>query len=369
MLDETEFGDIVGSIYEAAALPDMWPETITRLSRMAGCFGGSLFTHNEAGTNWVSCDAARPYLLRFLEEGWMNRNERLAGLLAHPRMGFVSDLDLFTEEQMAKMEVYRDFFYPIGFGWGAATSIRSPSGDAIVLSLERRLSDGPVTRRELTLLDSIRPHLARAALLASRLQLQRMEGTLRALTAIGIPAAAVTKGGRIQATNTAFETLAGQFAVRARERIALVDPGANSLLGLGLATLATDRGGEIRSIPVPEMEGRPAFILHIVPVRRQVQDLFYRAEALLVAAIADTPPGMDPGLLSGLYDLTPAEAAVASQLLAGSTVARIAALETISEDTVRTHVKRILAKTGYGSQTEFIRRLTPMAVSAGRPSA
>lgn len=61
------------------------------------------------------------------------------------------------------------FLRPEGYGWGTATNVRSSSGETIVFTLERKFELGPVSRRETELLDSVRPHLARAAVLASKL--------------------------------------------------------------------------------------------------------------------------------------------------------------------------------------------------------
>src|SRR5690606_11038812 len=171
--------------YEAAAVPEMWSETIGHLSRIAGCYGGVIFTRNELGGNWVSSDEIRPFVMQVLRDGWMEKNDRLAGLLEHPQSGFVSDLEVFSEDQIDEMPFYREVLRPAGLGWGAATAVKSPTVDTVVVSLERRFADGPVSPREIAVLDSLRPHLARAALLSARLQLQRAQSMLAALTAIG----------------------------------------------------------------------------------------------------------------------------------------------------------------------------------------
>lgn len=358
-------GECIGAIYEAAALPELWPAAISRLSQIGGCQGGAILTSNEVGNSWVACDVIRPYLGRFAEEGWMAQNTRLEGLLAARTTSFVADLDIFTAEQIAEMPIYRDFYHRLGYGWGAATAIRSPSGDMMVVSLERQLASGPVSRAEIAALNTLRPHVARASLLASRLQLRRMEGTLQVLQSIGIPAALVGPKGRLQAANPAFESLSAAFTTRGQDRIALNDGAAARLLEAGLAAVHTDEGAQVRSIPVPARQETPAFVLHIAPVRRQMRDLFAQAQALLVAATATGGGGVEAGVLSGLYDLTPAEAAVAERLLAGARVSEIAARQKISAETVRTHVKRILVKTGCPSQIEFVRRLSPLAALSG----
>jgi DNA-binding CsgD family transcriptional regulator len=59
-----------------------------------------------------------------------------------------------------------------------------------------------------------------------------------------------------------------------------------------------------------------------------------------------------------LFDLTPAEARVARSLAAGKTVENIASDASVSLNTVRTHVRGVLEKTGCNRQAEVVALLT-----------
>ena len=361
MLDVNEFSDAVAMLYEAAAVPEIWPVAIGRLADIAGCTGGLLFAHSGQGTNWVASKEFAPVFQRFMEQGWMERNARMAGLLAHGGTGFVTDHDLFTDEELQRTALYTDFLIPEGYGWGTATHVRSSVGDNIVFTLERKFELGPVSRREIEVLDGVRPHLARAALLASKLQMQRAQASLDAFEKAGSPAALIDSKGSVSAANPSFEPLFGQIILRARDRIALNDERANALLQGALSELSQDRLGDTRSIPVPRREDRPAFIIHVLPIRRQARDIFSRSQAMLVATTSDRSLQIEASLLCELYDLTRAEAAVAGRLLAGLSIDEIALEHRVSRETTRSHVKRLLAKTGCRSQADFIRRLAPLA--------
>lgn len=362
MLDANEFGDAVAMLYEAAAVPEVWPTAIARLAQLAGCTGGLLFAHSDLGTNWVTCKEFEAPFGRFMEQGWMNRNARMAGLLAHGGTGFITDHDIFSDEEMDKTPMYTDFLRPEGFGWGTATHVRASSGENIVFTLERKLELGPVSRREVAVLDGVRPHLARAAVLASKLQMQRAQASLASFERAGSPAALIDAKGSVSAMNASFETLLGQVIIRARDKIALDDDRANALLLKALAELAQDRLGDTRSIPVPNKDDRPAFIIHVLPIRRQALDIFSRAQAMLVVTTADRTLRIETSLLCELYDLTRAEAAIANGLLEGLTADELSASRGVTRETVRSQIKKVLAKTGCRSQADFIRRLAPLAV-------
>ncbi len=79
--------------------------------------------------------------------------------------------------------------------------------------------------------------------------------------------------------------------------------------------------------------------------------------ALVAVADPSPSPGATPEVLRGLYGLTPTEGRVASLLVCGSTSREIAARLGIGVETVRTHIKHILGKTGCHRQVDLVRRL------------
>jgi DNA-binding CsgD family transcriptional regulator len=70
---------------------------------------------------------------------------------------------------------------------------------------------------------------------------------------------------------------------------------------------------------------------------------------------------LEPALVQQIYALTPTEAALASALVEGKTLAEFAALRGCTEETVRTHVKRLLGKVGVRRQSELVRDLLASA--------
>ena len=154
----------------------------------------------------------------------------------------------------------------------------------MVISLERRFDSGPVTRQELSALDALRPHVARAAQLAARLRLQKDEVTLKILEKAGIAAALVGSGRQLLGTNHAFDALEGPIAPRAFERIALDDQTSNLLFTSALAAIFNGNVDEPLFIAVPQTEASPALILHVLPLCKNARDLFAEARALLIAS-------------------------------------------------------------------------------------
>ena len=70
-------------------------------------------------------------------------------------------------------------------------------------------------------------------------------------------------------------------------------------------------------------------------------------------------------LVQSLYDLTPAEACVARGLVAGKTLEEIAAEQFVSRNTVRTHLRGVMEKTGCNRQAEVVALLGGLAALSG----
>ncbi|MBX3023666.1 helix-turn-helix transcriptional regulator [bacterium] len=92
------------------------------------------------------------------------------------------------------------------------------------------------------------------------------------------------------------------------------------------------------------------------------------AEALVAVFAADHGPAvLNLALLRRLHGLTPAEARIAARLAAGGTLDDIAAELRVRRSTVRTHLQRVLAKTGAARQSELARLLLSGAAALRLP--
>jgi DNA-binding CsgD family transcriptional regulator len=102
-------------------------------------------------------------------------------------------------------------------------------------------------------------------------------------------------------------------------------------------------------------------VAHVIPIRLSARDIFVRCFAALVFTTITRPRAPPVELVQSLFDLTPTEARVARSLASGKTVASIATEGSVSPETVRTHVRGILAKTGCERQAEIVALLTGIA--------
>ena len=344
---------LVDRIYECAFVPDLWPEILAELVQLGGALSGWLCISNGNVVRWAaSSQEARADLRPLMESGWIPRSERFNRLLRAKQTGFIPDSILYTPEEMRNDPAYRDMLHPRGMGWASATAIALPTGDDMVIALERAYDQGSASSAVLATLNEVHSHLARASFVAARMQLERARAATQALALLGIPALVFADSGKALAANQLIEALSGFISWRTKDRIALTDARADTLLRAAIATVGQDDTPNVRSFPVRNTDS--AMIAHVVPIRGSARDIFLRCAALLMLTPVTRPEAPSVELIRSLFDLTPAEARVARGLAAGQTVKGMAAESGTSTNTVRSQVKVVLAKTGYSRQSDVV---------------
>jgi len=353
------------SLYEAAVVPELWPQVLRRFQEIARGAGAVLVAVTPTSNRWISSSAEFDQLVA-THFNQFPGNERIRRLIERRHAGFLRDIDVLSEAEMVLEPVYRDFLLPKGLGIGVATLVTSPTGEAFILHSERERSEGHAEDGLIARLDLIRPHLARAMLLSARLEFERARGAAQALDAIGLPAAVLDRNGRAVALNPRFEALVPTVAVDRPSRLGLVDMAADGLLAAALKTVGGMAGATVRSIPVARRENQPPLILHLTPVRGVAHDIFSRAASILVVTpvvVKDVPTA---DVVQGLFDLTPAEARLAALIAGGHRPREAAAALGIMEETARSTLKRVMAKTGLHRQADLIGLLRGAGVATGQ---
>ncbi|MCD0416027.1 helix-turn-helix transcriptional regulator [Rhodopseudomonas sp. BR0M22] len=342
----------IDGIYEAAVVPEKWPDVLGSLSQEVSGDGGVLFTFARKDMSWTTSSGIRDLFLEFLNDGWAAINPRPVRLSAGNHPGFVRDSDVFTAEELANDPVYA-FYRRKGIGWAVGTMLDTPSGDSIVFSFERAYSKGPVPTEVVQAFDRIRPHLARGALLAARLGLEQARSMANTLLALGLPGGVLDRRGRLVASNALLDALVPSTMQDRRDRLMLSDPLADRLLEGALSYRGLPGAGS-RSIPIAAAIGRPAMIVHLLPIHGVANDVFSVGRSLVVVTPVDRSAVPNAEVIQGLFDLTPAEARVARSIGEARSVEDIAAAQGISRETVRAQLKAVLAKTGLSRQQELV---------------
>ncbi|MEH2528766.1 DNA-binding CsgD family transcriptional regulator [Bradyrhizobium sp. AZCC 2176] len=365
MSEPVHFESLIDRIYEAGLVPSLWPAVLGELGAAVGGNGGFLFGVRDGYTSAVNSVEYDEIVPVFLRDGWSERDPDLPRAIALNHAGFVTDHDLLSEEEIATNDVYCNFYRKHGIGYRAGTIIPIPSGDSIAIVVPRHQDRGPVPREIVTLLDGLRPHLARASLTANRLGFERARAQADALQVLGLPGAVLRGRGRVFAANGLFEALMPSLFQDRAQRVTIADVAADVLLGEALGTLPFAGDRTVKSIPIAATAGQVPMVLHVIPVRGSAHDIFTRATALLVVTPVNRAAVPTAEVLQGLFDLTPAEARVARGIGQAETIDTLADASGVNRETVRSQLKAVLSKTGLSRQQELVSLLAGKAFRGG----
>lgn len=351
--------DLIETIYEAAFNPDGWVPVLDGMARHTNAASGVLFCFPslEILPRYRASDILLPQVRRFVDGGFWRESVRTQLAFRDP----FADFSLTRQGvQHASLDddITTKMLAEVGLGEEASTHVLLPTGEVVIIGVQKSLGAPAHDRQEITRLNSLLPHLSRATLVAARLGLEIARSTVATLNALGLPAAIASSGGRLLASNDLFNTMSDLFLPVAFGGLAIADAQANTLFqDVFRGTVAGD-ASLTQSIPVRAVPGRDPLVVHVIPIRRSARDIISGAD-LLIVATAIRAKGVAPSVavLTALFDLTPAQARTAAALAEGASVGKIAESLQITEKTVRTYIERIFLKTGTQKLSQLLQLL------------
>jgi DNA-binding CsgD family transcriptional regulator len=354
--------ELLDLIYEAAFLPELWISSLKSLGDVSGSVGSAIFIFDNAGPGrGVTLDNLSDLLTEFLSVDTLRFSTSVVRMCEAKPNSFV-EVDSYMSADEIRNDPIRIRLRERGMGVHICTAIPMPSGELVVYVLQKPLDDGGYTNDAVERLNDLRPHLARAGLMAARLGLDRARNTVATMQTLGL-AAAVCSGDRVQAANPLFVAEHQTFRIGHQDRISLTNRAANGLLQATLTGKGTGDNSQVRSFPLPATEVRNAGVLHAIPLRRSARDLFSGGDTVLVfTPVSATEVVPSPTILSGLFDLSPSEARLAAGLAAGSPLKIAAASNDIKVSTARSYLEQIFRKTGTSQQSQLVALLKSAGV-------
>ncbi len=355
---------ILGEIYDAALDASRWQAVTERLARLFDGVG-VLFAQDSRSP------AAAVFSTAGIDAGFLDSyvahyagvNIWTAAVAALPVGAVVTNDDVAERRRFERSEWRNDWLRPQGLYHGTAAVLAKADGVVTEFSVMRPEAAGVLTPEQLAVLRLLVPHLQRAIRVHQELSTAKagLHGALAGFERLATAALIVDRAVRVLFANPSAERLLrGCDGVRggrdgvlragtppATERLHALIAGAARTAGLRGA----DPGG---TLPLPRREGRPLLAL-VSPLRAERAGLGVSPlAALVLVRDPDRAPAVDTNALRALYGLTRTEAAVTAELANGCSPEAIAAHSGTSIETVRTHLKRSMAKMGVGRQAELV---------------
>lgn len=375
----TDFSQVVGMIYDAALAPEAWPAVLREMADWMSAPQATLFTpvqtFDQGGfmhSHGLDAQAMLLWTTRYHGMDLWAQRAQAKGVMFSGQV--VSDQELATEPELLATPMYQEFFAPRDIGRvasGLVFGVDRAEFPAVACSFNRPLRR-PFDAPDLYRLRLLLPHLSRALGLMFRLRAAdfKLACSLAALETL--PQAVLLLGpqGQVSHANAAARAILEQ-----RDGLSLaLQP------GLGEQLRAASRGDQQRletalqsalqvpllqapmfaeSLAISRPSGQPALVLSLsaLPPRNE-----FSHGGVAVGAIAfiqtERPLVEDPmraEIFRLRYALTATELRVVLRAVQGDTVEAAALALDISDNTVKTHLKRAYAKTGVGNRAELVR--------------
>ena len=340
---------LVDRLYEATIVPRLWPEILDSIGSLIGCDKAMIYeTDGKDVGHFVANAKAENLMGLYASSGQTEFNAFDLKLLSHKSPEFMRDKELLGESKLED-RFYHEFAVPNEAAHATGTAIFDANGDTAIVCFLRAEKLGPISMADVARLNELRPHFARASVLAGHMAHHRAISAVQTLEMLGLPAAALRQRGRLRLANEGFQKLMPDMLYDGTHRLTFVTPAADRSLKTALSEQVSSR-----SFPVEGGATHPAHVAHLFPLVGQGRDVFSSLDFILVLVPVTAKTNVDMSLLNALFDLTPNEARVARSVLNGQSTARIAMEAGVTVHAVRFHLSNIMAKTGTTRQAELV---------------
>lgn len=363
---------ILDLIYDAAGENELWPAVLTSIADATGSEGGILFGQSIAaeqvyfdfnGRLNQACN--RIYQERHMQNPWsVAMEDKPVGRL------------VFSDEVVALKELENSSFYdevlhPQGIGHNAMIALAAKDDFRVAFNICRSRHHGEFGSPERKALEALAPHLRRSVTLGFRLTgyLALRNAALDVIDALADGVVLMGPRGHVLFANNTACALEAEGTLKLKPSIATwSSPHARRLARLVSSTLAGGAGG---TMSIPSFDRARLLTILVVGLRSREVNILGEAQirnAACAAFVIDPTRRGTAGTqqLMDAYGLTRAEARVAVSALTGGTTSEAATALGISRNTVKTHLRRVFAKTDTRGHAELAALLATIGVVRAR---
>jgi DNA-binding CsgD family transcriptional regulator len=364
-MDSMKLLPAIDAIYDTVGAPEQWPGALDCIARVFDAKCAVLVTRRDDGSMATVCSPGHAEAQRDYDSGWWrediaSRRGLEQGYLASGNT--VCDTDVVTAEERQNHPFFAVFRRRHGLGGFLAGSISPTPNVATWLSIQQpdQAPAFEATHREM--LEILMKHCERALVLSSRMEDLRLANSSleEMLAKLGCGVILLDATGRVSHANAAGQALLDKDLPLIGGRLSLTrGPQGNdrsNAISTALRDTPEDRIACSRPIIIPRADNRP-LVAYVLPLRTtgaaQILGPRMPASAMVIVVDVDDSNELDPALIRDYLGLTLGEAKVAAWIGQGRSPRETAGQLGISEETVRTTLKRIFSKTGVSRQSEL----------------
>lgn len=373
MSDAERLSLLIGDIYDTTLDPTRWTDVLEKITRyIRGTAAGLL--SQEFGDGAVSFYYSwgdDPEYTKLYRAKYANLNPSVVPIALSVKPGEVCSLSTaISYDEFLRSRLYKEWVKPQGYGDVTTVLIEKSASSFAHLAVLHYGRDSPVDEAARKRMRLLAPHICRAVAISKIVELSKIEAAMLADTIDSLSAGVflLQEDGRVVHANASGKAILKERGLlhQANGVIQAVDLQARSNLLRAIANAANDDvglGGRGISIPLSSINGE-RYVAHILSltsgVRRKIGQLHRAAVAMFVHKATLHRPTLVETVATQ-FKLSPSEVRVLFAIIEVGGAPQVAKVLGISLDTVKTHLKRVFAKTGTNRQVDLVKLVTGYA--------
>jgi DNA-binding CsgD family transcriptional regulator len=270
-----------------------------------------------------------------------------------------TDSMVMPKAEFRRSEFFNDFMRPQGVVGMLGAAVEAEQGRLTILSLHGHAEFESSDQKLYTLLA---PHLKRAVEINHALAARQIQDGASRLAFEYLDRAllVVDASARILYANARATWLLDCDRLRSARGVLLghLAPDTERLHGLIRRCIGQrETAGIGAEIALRRKSGEADVVALVAPLKLDLCGLPVRPAAVVIVSERGVDRAVSQPGIQEQYGLTPAEAAIAVEVMKGDGVSAVAKRLGVSSTTARTHLSRIFAKTGTHRQAELVRLL------------
>jgi DNA-binding CsgD family transcriptional regulator/PAS domain-containing protein len=357
-MNQDELLALIDQIYEAAADAGRWPVVLQTIADAFGAGEASLSAVSPRAVPWLVAPRTDPAYLQSYGEHYHPLNLFWQRMTRVPVGTAVTDRMVLPKATLRSSPFFNEWSRPQGYLSVMGATLLVEDEWRVEFVVPGKNEFGP---EQLKLYDAIAPHLKRAVQLNRRLQAAAIDRTYShaALHSLGQGVLIVDRDAQVLFANRAADGAFNDGLRIADGVLCGGSPSETASLHFAIAAGTHDSLNDGRdTIAISRGPYRMPLSLLVIPLRTEIDWIASHQQAAAVF-VTDPDSATGPGSrqLQQRFGLTPAEATLVVEMLKGSSIQAVADRLGIKIATARTHIHRVLAKTGARSQADLMRLL------------
>jgi DNA-binding CsgD family transcriptional regulator len=372
MMELESLSQTVGLIYDAALDPRLWPTALESIREFVGGFAANFFWQDVSEQNagiFHCVGVEQSYLTSYFSE--YAKLNPLYPSAAFIDVGQVFEgSDVVPWREMEQTRFYKEWMQPQGMTNSMAVNLEKSVTTIAALAVLRGAENGPIDLDAKRRMNLLVPHMIRSASIGQLIGQRTQERSLLtdAFNSLSSAVFLVEATGAIAFSNQPAIALLSEkrLVQEASGKLAFVEPAAQGAFEQALRSAQPDRERlDTNGTAIVLSTGEPQrWLAHILPMtsgNRRNSGLTHSAVAavFLRQAALNIPSPLEN--LSTSFKLTATETKVLMCAVEMGGVSDMAKSLGVTEGTVKTHLKRIFAKTGKRRQADLAKLMASFA--------